>query len=170
MKYRDGDLIGTASLFNNAVSNFIRLWWLRDFDYAKRNWKKLRVPTRFYVVTQGRGNGVFHACCPTKRKGKADIKFKALNSIGKVVYVGRSNVFDSLSNQMRIVDELLSLHYELTMENNEHTWFVKRVLQNRFLMDIYSYMKWKTLGELNEKRDPSCLFIIESGNFNAVLD
>ena len=170
MDYQEGDIIGVTSRLGNAVVNFIKLWWVRDYQYAKKNWKALRLPVRFYIVVQGRMNGLLYALNPIKKKGKPDIQFKSLSRVGKIVYVGRAKCYDSLVNQMKLAAGVNGLHYELTTGRGEYSWFKKkRVLRNRFLIDVIGSDGIKfDLGYLNENLDCDNLYVIESNNFARV--
>jgi hypothetical protein len=167
MQYNEGDIIGVTSRLGNAVVNFIKLFILRDLEYAKKNWRKIRVPSRFYVVCQARQNGLLYGCRAVKKNGKADVEFRALSCLGKVVWVGRSESYKSLVNQMRLNDRVSALHYELTAMKNDYRWFrKKRVLNNRFIIETISVNGIKfNLKHLYENKDCSTLFVIESGNF-----
>lgn len=170
MNYSEGDIIGVTSRLGNAVVNFLKLWILRDFEYAKKNWRRIRVPKRFYVVCQARQNGLLYGCRAVKKNGKPDVEFRPLKKLGKVVYVGRAKPYESLANQMRLNDAISALHYELTAMGSDYSWFKKkRVLNNRFIIDITRTNGIVfNLKHLYENNDCSTLFIVESGNFYAV--
>lgn len=170
MEFRTGDLIGVTSIWGNAIWNFFRLLVLRDWAYARKNWRKIRVPTKFYIVCEARRNGLLYALKAKKKRG-ANIVFRALNKIGKIVWAGRSNVYDSLSNQMRLNEGISALHYDVTTGEHEYGWYKKgKILNNRFIIDVITFEGIKfNLKALYENRDCTTLYLIESGNFNGCL-
>lgn len=175
-KVRVGDVIGTASIFSNIFWNFIKLWWMRDFEYAKQNWKNI-VPTKFYVVCKARGTDLLYASTAIKKMGKADVVFRSLERLGHIVYAGRCKCFGSMKSSMDLNASILNTHYYLHTEYDVmgamETFYTNKInnkwLDKKFVvfaMGIGGH-KWHDMATLKYYK-PNALELVELGDFDAI--
>jgi hypothetical protein len=172
-KVRTGDVIGVAPWWHNRILNFLKLWILRDWEYAKNHWKEI-VPVRFYVVCK-RESDLLYAATAYKKRGRADIKYISLAKLGRIVYIGRNKCFNSLQSHMRLNQDIAGMHYFLVagydrkeaqgvFYTNKFAWLNAKFVV--YAMSIGGY-NWHEMAKLKYFR-PKALDIIELGGFERV--